>query len=98
MPSRDGVLDVVVTVPKAEEKKKMALDLPEGVGTTLLNQAVQSHQFLMTESQGNIQHANGMLRAQANQQFGELSSVEAQANRAVTNTPIGSPTTGDKPS
>ena len=96
MPSGDGVLDVVVTVPKAEEKK-MALDLPDGVGTTLLNQAVQAHQFLMTESQGNIQHANNMLRSQANQQFGELSSIEAQANRAVTNTPIGSPTTGNGP-
>jgi len=96
MPSGDGVLDVVVTVSKAEEKK-MPLDLPDGVGTTLLNQAVQAHQFLMTESQGNIQHANNMLRSQANQQFGELSSVEAQANRSVTNTPIGSPTTSVGP-
>lgn len=75
----------------------MALDLPEGVGTTLLNQAVQAHQFLMTETQGNIQHANNMLRQVANQQFSELSSVEGQANRAVTNTPIGAPTTPDKP-
>lgn len=72
----------------------MPLDLPEGVGTTLLNQAVQTHQFLMTESQGNIQHANAALRAVANKKFDQLDSVEAQSNRAVTNTPIGAPTTG----
>jgi len=73
------------------------LDLPEGVGTTLLNQAVQSHQFLMTESQGNIQHANNMLRSVGNKKFDQLSSVEAQANRAVTNTPIGTPNTSAGP-
>ena len=71
----------------------MAVDLPDGVATALLNSAVQSHQFLMTETQGNIQHSNNLLRQAANMQFSELSSVEAQANRAVTNTPIGSPTT-----
>lgn len=71
----------------------MALDLPEGVGTTLLNQAVQTHQFLMTESQGNIQFANATLRSIGNKTLNEVDSIEAQANRAVTNTPIGSPTT-----
>jgi hypothetical protein len=71
----------------------MPLDIPEGVGTTLLNQAVQTHQFLMTESQGNIQFANATLRAIGNKVFDQLDSVEAQANRALTNTPIGAPTT-----
>ena len=71
----------------------MALDLPDGVGTTLLNQAVQTHQFLMTESQGNIQHGNNMLRAISNKMLDQLDSVESQANRALTNTPIGAPTT-----
>lgn len=71
----------------------MALDLPDGVGTTLLNQAVQTHQFLMTESQGNIQHGNNMLRAISNKMLDQLDAVESQANRALTNTPIGAPTT-----
>jgi hypothetical protein len=71
----------------------MANDLPEGVLTTLLNQAVQTHQFLMTESQGNIQHGNNMLRAISNKMLDQLDSVESQANRALTNTPIGAPTT-----
>lgn len=75
----------------------MPLDLPEGVGTSVLAQAANIHQFLMTESQGNIQHANATLRAAANKKFDQLSSVEAQANRAVTNTPIGTPNTAAGP-
>ena len=47
----------------------------------------------MLESQGNIQFANATLRAIGNKVFDQLDSVEAQANRAVMNTPIGAPTT-----
>jgi hypothetical protein len=94
-PSGDGVLDVEILVPK--EEKKMA-DIPESVATQLMASSIQTHQFLMTESQGNIQHANNMLRSVSNKMFDQLDSVEAQANRAVTVTPIGAPTTGSQTS
>ena len=69
------------------------VDLPQGVLTKLLDQSANLHQFIMGETMGNIQHSNNSLRAAANKKFDQLSSVEAQANRAVTNTPIGTPNT-----
>lgn len=71
----------------------MSLDLPQNAGTRLLDAAASSHQLLMQESQGNVIHANGMLRAQSNQKFGEISTTEAVANKTVANTPIGTPNT-----
>lgn len=71
----------------------MAVDLPEGVLTKLLDQSANLHQFIMGETMGNIQHANNSLRLIGNKKLDQLDSVEAQANRAVTVTPIGEPTT-----
>lgn len=71
----------------------MPVDLPDGVSTQLLTDAIQTHKFVMLETQGNIQHANNMLRSISNKMFDQLDSVESQANRALTNTPIGAPTT-----
>jgi len=89
-PSGDGVLELVVTKP---EEKKMATGLDESVASHLMAESIQTHKFFMAETMGNIQHANNMLRAIGNKQFDQLDSVEAQANRAVTVTPIGEPTT-----
>lgn len=69
------------------------VDLPPGVLTKLLDQSANLHQFIMGETMGNIQHANNSLRAIGNKKLDQLDSVEAQANRAVTVTPIGAPTT-----
>ena len=90
MPDGDGVIEVFLT---QDEDTKMAIDLQDGVGQALLNQAVQNHQVLMNETIGNIQNANAIVRAVANKKLDEVGTLEAQASRAVTVTPIGAPTT-----
>jgi hypothetical protein len=55
------------------------VDLPSGVLGELLREGVSAHQSLMTESKGNIQHSNNMLRSMANKKFDEVGSVESRA-------------------
>jgi len=89
----DGSLDGTLPSSSSQDEEQKMADLPEGVLTELIRAGASAHQFLMVESQGNIQHANNLLRQVANAHVNEVGSIEAQANRAVTNTPIGSPTT-----
>lgn len=87
----DGVVEV--PIPLAKEEKKMALDLPEGVGT-----------LLMTESTGNIQSdnregralttlASGVLKGAMARNFDELGTIESRANSGIIATPVASPST-----
>lgn len=92
--SSDPVIgDGVVTLPP-EKERKMALDLPEGVGT-----------YLLTETAGNIQATNnngrnianiamGSLQAGVARTHNEMGTEESRAISGVMATPIASPTTG----
>lgn len=88
-PPDDGVVEVPVSSPV--EEAKMALDLPDGVGT-----------LLMTETTGNIQSdnregralttlASGVLKGAMARNFDELGTVEGRANSGVIATPVASP-------
>jgi len=94
-PEQDGVLDVQVPVsnPDSIGESKMALDLPEGVGT-----------LLMTETSGNIQSDNregralttlsaGVLKGAMARNFDELGTIESRANSGIIATPVASPAT-----
>lgn len=84
--------DGVVTIVLPEEGKKMALDLPEGVG-----------QLMMTESAAGIQSSNQGLRGVMNTVAGALAGtiqtnfkdigvLEGRTASGVLATPIASPT------
>ena len=89
----DGV--VTLDVP-TEEKKKMAMDLPDATG-----------QLLLTETVGNIQNTNlngrnianiamGSLQAGVARTHNELGVEESRAISGVMATPIASPATDGK--
>lgn len=86
----DGTVTVPIESP-VEEGTKMAMDLPEGVGT-----------LLMVESTGNIQSdnregrslttlASGVLKAAMARNHDELGTIESRANSGVMATPVASP-------
>lgn len=88
----DGTVTVPIESP-VDEGTKMALDLPEGVGT-----------LLMTESAGNLQADNregraltllsaGVLKGAMARNFDELGTIESRSNSGVMATPIASPAT-----
>jgi hypothetical protein len=89
--------DGVITFPDSPTKvKKMALDLPEGVG-----------QLMMTESAGNIQASNrnsrntsdvvmGALQGTVVQNFKDVGVVEGRSVSGILATPIAGPANGQK--
>ena len=83
--------DGEITIPIEEREANMAVDLEPGIAQALLNSAVQSHQVLMTESQGNIQHANNITRLTAAKKFDELGVVEGKTAQGVVTVPHGAP-------
>jgi hypothetical protein len=68
-------------------------DLPEGVLTKLLSTAAESHQFMMQESQGNIQNANQIARGAVTKKFDETGAAEAGSDARLIATPAGEPVT-----
>lgn len=90
----DGTVTVPIEPnPVEQEGTKMAMDLPEGVGT-----------LLMVESTGNIQSdnregrslttlASGVLKAAMARNHDELGTIESRANSGIIATPVASPTT-----
>lgn len=78
-------------------EKKVAIDLPENVAGELLRQGVSDHQAAMSETRGNIQNVNNIVRSYAARSFGQLDTIESRANSGVMATPIASPTTQAAP-
>ncbi len=89
----DGVVTISVPV---EGKKRMPLDLPEGVG-----------QLMMTETAGNIQASNrnsrntsdvvmGALQGTVVQNFKDVGVVEGRSVSGILATPIAGPATAQK--
>jgi hypothetical protein len=85
--------DGVLTIPIDEGKKKMALDLPEGVG-----------QVMMTETAGNIQASNrnsrnvgdiamGALQGTMVANFKDTGLIEGRTASGILATPIAGPAT-----
>ena len=54
-------------------------DLAPEVAGEIARAGVSVHQLLMTESGGNIMHANQVLRSIANKKFDEIGGIEARA-------------------
>lgn len=89
--------DGVVTIPDAIcEEKKMAMDLPDGVG-----------QLMMTESAGNIQASNrntrgvfdavmGALAGTVQSNFKDIGVLEGRSASGVFATPIAGPASAQK--
>tara|TARA_R110002020_G_scaffold76728_1_gene194250 strand:- start:699 stop:926 length:228 start_codon:yes stop_codon:yes gene_type:complete len=69
-------------------------DLSPNVANQLMASAMGAHTVAMSEGTNNSGFSNNLLRLVAAKKLDQVDSLEAQANRAVTNTPIGSPTTG----
>lgn len=62
----------------------MAVDLPEGLGSALLNESVSAHSSNMAEIRANIQFSNNLLRAIASKKFDEVGAIESSgAKRAI---------------
>lgn len=89
----DGVLSVF---PENEGRKKMPMDLPEGVG-----------QLMMTESAGNIQASNrntrgvfdavmGALAGTVQSNFKDIGVLEGRSASGVLATPVAGPATAQK--
>lgn len=87
--------DGVVTIPG--EKRKVNMDLPDGVG-----------QLMMTETAGNIQASNrnsrntsdvvmGALQGTVVQNFKDVGVVEGRSVSGILATPIAGPATAQKP-
>ena len=85
----DGV--ITIEVPISEGEQVMAADLADGVAQAILNSGVNAHQFLMTESQGNIQHANNITRLTAAKKFDEIGIGESKAGQGLITVPHGAP-------
>ena len=68
--------------------------LSPNVANQLMASAMGAHTAAMAESTNNSGFANNLLRLVSAKKLDQIDSIEAQANRAVTTTPIGSPTTG----
>lgn len=88
--------DGVLTIPIVEGKKKMALDLPEGVG-----------QVMMTETAGNIQASNrnsrnvgdiamGALQGTMVANFKDTGLIEGRTASGILATPIAGPANAAK--
>ncbi len=75
MPDQDPL---EIPVP-AGGKRMATVDLPEGVAGELLREGVATHQQMMLESKGNIQHSNNLARLSANKKFDEVGSIESRA-------------------
>jgi len=94
MPTETPIVgDGVVTIPveQIEGQKKMAMDLPDGVG-----------QLMMTESAGNIQASNrntrgvfdavmGALAGTVQSNFKDIGVLEGRSASGVFATPIAGP-------
>jgi hypothetical protein len=89
----DGVLSVF---PENEGRKKMPMDLPEGVG-----------QLMMTESAGNIQASNrntrgvfdavmGALAGTVQSNFKDIGVLEGRSASGVLATPVAGPASAQK--
>ena len=98
MPSDTPVIgDGVLTIPPDDEgRKKMAMDLPDGVG-----------QLMMTESAGNIQASNrntrgvfdavmGALAGTVQSNFKDIGVLEGRSASGVFATPIAGPASAQK--
>ena len=83
--------DGILTIPEEKESDEMPADLADGVAQAILNSGVNAHQILMTESQGNIIHANNITRLTAAKKFDELGTLEGKAAQGVTAVPHGAP-------
>lgn len=86
--------DGVITLPV--ERKKLSMDLPEGVG-----------QLMMTETAGNIQASNrnsrntsdvvmGALQGTVVQNFKDVGVVEGRSVSGILATPIAGPSSAQK--
>ena len=62
----------------------MAVDLPEGLGSALLNESVSAHSSNMAEISGGLQFSNALLRSVATKKFDEVGAIESSgAKRAI---------------
>lgn len=84
------IVDVSVPVPP-EGEKKMALDLPEGVGTLLITESTGNIQSDNREGRALTTLASGVLKGAMARNFDELGTVEGRANSGVIATPVASP-------
>lgn len=75
------------------EEEKMALDIPEGIGTLLLNEAAGNIQANNRDGRNLATIAMGSLQAGVAKTHNELGPVESRAVSGVMATPIASPTT-----
>lgn len=75
------------------EEKKMALDIPEGIGTLLLNEAAGNIQANNRDGRNLATIAMGSLQAGVAKTHNELGPVESRAVSGVMATPNASPTT-----
>lgn len=90
----NGVVEIII--PDDEGKKKMTMDLPDGVG-----------QLMMTESAGNIQASNrntrgvfdavmGALAGTVQSNFKDIGVLEGRSASGVFATPIAGPASAQK--
>ena len=85
--------DGVLAVPVLENEKMSQVDIAATTAALSLNSAVNAHQFLMTETQGNIQAANNITRLTAAKKFDEIGTLEGRAASGVNASPLGPPAT-----
>lgn len=63
-----------------------ACDISPTAREAVVMEGITSHQLIMTESKGNIQHDNGLLRKIALKKFDEVGSIESRAVDRVLDT------------
>lgn len=80
--------DGVVTIPLPKEEKKMALDLPDGVGTVLLKSGTEAHQATMANINNGAGHAAETLRTMSNLKLNEVGPIEARSAGRVLDGPF----------
>lgn len=81
--------DGVVSIPIEEAgEEKMALDLPEGVGTVLLKTGTEAHLVAMSTNNNNAVHASGTLQTMSNLKLNEVGPIEARSAGRILDGPF----------
>lgn len=91
----DEPVDLVIDITR-EEKRKMAVDLPDSVASQLMTETVGNIQANNRDGRNVSTIAMGVLQAAAARNFDELGTVEGRSVSGVLATPIAGPTNAQK--
>lgn len=90
LPEEPVIGDGILTLPP-EKEPKMALDLPEGLGTLLITETGGNIQANNRDGRGITTAALGALQAGIAKTHNELGPVESRAVSGVIATPVAAP-------